>query len=646
MRSTTKFPLPDAAYPLQKPLSKIMPRHGVQETTAADTNQVPPATPSEPPQVMADHTSRSHNAGPHKRAEQATFKAFLNGYMREITSGDAIPIDDVPPTLLEFDLPRSFARLRVTVRYWSRTGPHDFGEVWLCNAKDRRWRPACIGEVIPMLVRDCFARSVTTDDHKMYELQRRILNSYDQITKCCDHVGTACAVPHGFLAAEQALAFGHWLHPTPKSREGMADWQAATYAPEFSGTFQLRFFAAHADITISGSAGPRTAQDLIRDIPGLDQAAFDLHPDEVLIPMHPMQAEALCLQPAVQELLRSGRLRDLGAAGTPFSATSSVRTVYAPDCPWMFKFSLPVKITNSQRVNLHHELEAGVIMARLFEKTGFLDKHPRFSVINDPAFVSITLPDQRESGFEVIIRENPFSGAAQQVVTIAALTADPPGAGKSMLADLIVETAKHHKMSEFDTAIRWFNAYLDCALHPALALYDGFGIALEAHQQNSLLDVHQGFPTRYYFRDNQGYYISEAEIDRLARLEPGLSGLQSICFPEDEIRDRFGYYLIVNQVFSIISRLGRDGFVAEDALLDQLRKALRSAAAIHQGPAGRFATHLLTSPEMASKANLLTRIHDVDELRAEGEKAIYVHLKNPIAHPASNPAEGTCHVFV
>ncbi len=630
MRSLAKFHLPQTAYQLQRLLSQLVPRPDVP----AVTQKLPHTAGTEKPSKTSHKTQ---DVSPHDQAETATLKAFLNGYMREIVGGHVTAHANGRPRVVEFDLPQSLARLKVDIIYWSLTGPHDFGPMFLYNAQDRRWRTAQSGEVIPMLVRDCFARSDTDDGQKQHELLRRILNSYDQIAKCCPRAGTP---PPEFLAAEQSLIFGHWLHPTPKSREGMTDWQAAAYAPELNGTFQLRYFAVDRNIAYSGAVGHRATHDLIKDIPGLDEAGFCIQPHELLLPMHPLQAEALCLQPAVRDLLATGKLRDLGAAGTRFSATSSVRTVYAPDCRWMFKFSLPVKITNSQRINLLHELEAGGVMAQLLAKTGFLDRHPQFGVINDPGFVSVTLPGQRESGFEVIIRENPFSSAAQPVVTIAALTADAPAGDISMLARLVMDVAARQSLSEAEAATRWFDAYLDCALHPALALYDTYGIALEAHQQNSLLDVHQGVPTRYYFRDNQGYYISDKSVDRLAQLEPRVTTLKSICFPEDEITDRFGYYLIVNQVFSIISRLGRDGFLAEHLLLDRLRAALRRAAGTCRGPAARFAHHVLTSPRLASKANLLTRIHDVDELRAEGEKAIYIRLENPILQQETAQVSG------
>ncbi|MEP3346788.1 MAG: IucA/IucC family protein [Litoreibacter sp.] len=557
-------------------------------------------------------------------AARATFKALLNCYMREVSPGVVVPCDHGAPMQIDFELTSSFTRLRVELIYWSLTGPHDFGALQLYDLAGQVWRKATIGELIPMLVTDCFARmSVATDD-KMLELLRRVLNSYDQISKTSNDAANPEA---NFLSAEQGLHFGHWLHPTPKSREGMTDLHQQAYGPEFGARFQLHYFAAHDSIVKTGSADERGLHEILQDIPELDLDV--LHPDETLIPMHPLQADALRLRPLVKGLIKDGLLRDLGTAGDLFTATSSVRTVYARHCPWMLKFSLPVQITNSHRVNLCHELEAGVVMARLLDKLGPLP--PNFQIINDPAYVTLSLPDQRETGFEVILRNNPFmDDDGEGVVNMAALTADPLPGQQSMLARIVMGLSRRQNALPSKTAKHWFTAYLDCALTPALALYDRDGIALEAHQQNSLLDVSAGLPSCHYFRDNQGYYIAESRLDALAALEPSLRDIDALCFPEAEINERFCYYLIVNQIFSVISRLGRDGFADESALVAQLRQCLQDAAAISTGPAVSFIDFLLNTPKLSAKANLLTRVHDVDELQAEDEKAVYVRLPNPL----------------
>ncbi|UZM97786.1 IucA/IucC family protein [Lysinibacillus sp. MHQ-1] len=91
-----------------------------------------------------------------------------------------------------------------------------------------------------------------------------------------------------------------------------------------------------------------------------------------------------------------------GALGAYYTATSSIRTVYNAQEEMMYKFSIPVKITNSLRVNRTHELKAGIAMARLMKKIDFLQKHSSFQMMNDPAYMTIEFPNQTESGFEVI----------------------------------------------------------------------------------------------------------------------------------------------------------------------------------------------------------------------------------------------------
>ncbi len=69
--------------------------------------------------------------------------------------------------------------------------------------------------------------------------------------------------------------------------------------------------------------------------------------------------------------IEEGVLESIGLLGRSYAPTSSIRTVYHPEDDWMYKFSIPVKVTNSLRANRLHELKAGVVMARLVKKISF-----------------------------------------------------------------------------------------------------------------------------------------------------------------------------------------------------------------------------------------------------------------------------------
>jgi siderophore synthetase component len=305
----------------------------------------------------------------------------------------------------------------------------------------------------------------------------------------------------------------------------------------------------------------------------------------------------------------------------------------------MFKLSLPVKVTNSLRINMEHELEAGVVVANLFRLTEFSQRYPKFQTINDPAYISLALPNILESGFEVIIRDNPFkpqekedsANVESSIHSIAAITQSPINPGMpSRLARLIYELADKQQRTPQAISLEWFDHYWSCAIEPAIRLYDQHGIALEAHQQNSLLDVSDGYPSQYYYRDNQGFYLSESHRQSLIKLEPKVQFTEDLFYSDEMICDRFTYYLIVNQLFSIINRFGLDDLVSERTLLKIARDKLRQLQYELTGIGIDLIQSMLNRREIPCKGNLLTRIDDVDELQAELELAVYTQIKNPL----------------
>ena len=573
-------------------------------------------------------------------AETATFQSFANCYLREINSGTTVvhrtgsgPVDGI-----EWSLPRQQVYLRAEIVSASICGPQHFGRLWMRSAPDAAWRQTEPLSALHMLIHEAYrqmddTRLETMRTHEL-ELLARVLDSYQQMTGYVEKAERSPRDDGHFIEVEQSLVYGHWQHPTPKSRQGMTFWQQKRYSPELRGQFRLHYFAADAALVRQASAAKSQPFEIVRSLLGSSARDIDIRAGECLVPMHPLQAEALMLDPDIQALQQAGVLRHLGPAGPEFTATSSVRTVYSRDADWMVKFSLPVRITNSVRVNRRPELEAGVAMAKLMQRIDFPRRSANFRIIQDPAYLTLELPGRDESGFEVIFRENPFGAdRGQGIATVAALTADPLPGGLSRLERVIRKLAARRGDSISGTGILWFERYLACAVAPLIRLYDEHGVALEAHQQNSLLDIASGHPSLCYYRDNQGFYLSERYRSTLARQVPETETIASLYFADAEIRDRFAYYLIVNQVFSVISRMGHDGLCDEGTLLCALRVHLEDCARSMTGAGRDFARHVLDLPTITSKANLTTRIFDVDELQSSGPQSLYRPIPNPLRVP-------------
>lgn len=579
-------------------------------------------------------------------ANNASFQAFMNCYLREIDPGvwhspvdwqlkTGLAFSEQESHVLELQLPHQEVTLALGVRFHSLVGRHRFTQIYQQPQNNFNWQPIDSYSTILLLINNLYGDQSKGVSEQKLELTSRTLESHQIMAHyLTEREDDERLYGDEFIDSEQSILFGHWLHPTPKSRQGMHQWQHLNYSPELGGQFQLHYFAARRDLvqqdSILNFSAEEIVQQLIKDELSESQQQR-LDKDFVIIPQHPMQAQWLLHQGHIKTLIAQGHLIDLGLLGPHFTPTSSVRTLYCAELDYMLKFSIPVKITNSLRVNMRHELDAGMIVAKLLRSCCFSQQHPQFKTIDDPAYLTLDLVDHQESGFEVIIRENPFTGDNKNHVhSIAALVQEPLQAGmSSRLATLIHNLAEQQQKSLKEVSVQWFDAYLQCAIESIIRLYDSYGIALEAHQQNSLLDVRNGYPSTYYYRDNQGFYLSQTMRPKLLQREPLLLKTKELFYSDEMICDRFSYYLLVNQLFSVINRFALDDLIDELTLLKQTHEKLQQLQPQMQGVGKMLIHSILERRDIPCKGNLLTRIDDVDELQAEMEQAVYTQVPNP-----------------
>ncbi|MDN3021290.1 IucA/IucC family protein [Streptomyces sp. S.PB5] len=609
---------------------------------------------------------------PHTAAQSAAVENLLRCWVRE--ADVPTPADDT----LHIPLPASGTALLAPVHYWSPTGCHRFGPPRLAGAPEQS-PPVDAVTLAALFTRESLEESPATPADGT-DLVARVADSVRRIaTFISERRKHPSDEPDLFLAAEQALVLGHPLHPTPKGREGLSEVEARLYSPELRGSFPLHWIAVAPSVLATDSAWTERG----RPIPAaqltarLAESGLGLpFPDgHALLPLHPWQAREVRHHPAAAALFDAGLLRDLGAHGSPWHPTSSVRTVHRSGAPAMLKLSLGLRITNSRRENLRKELHRGVEVHRLL-RSGLAEQwqaaHPGFDIVRDPAWLAVDGPDGSPvPGLDVMIRHNPFR-PTDDVSCIAGLVSPRPcvrestdtctdtrtdtgtdtcidactakgpaaGGGKadrsavmgSRLADVVTRLAGRTGRPLGAVAAEWFLRYLEQVVRPVLWFDAEAGIALEAHQQNTLLLLDgEGWPVGGRYRDNQGYYFRESRRAELDARLPGI-GKHSDTFVSDEVTDeRFAYYLGINNVLGLIGAFGSQGLADERLLLAAFRRFLGGIAS---GPA-RLRTslpaRLLDSPVLRCKANLLTRLHGLDELAGPVDtQSVYVTIANPL----------------
>ncbi|WP_269747083.1 IucA/IucC family protein [Elstera litoralis] len=253
-------------------------------------------------------------------AEQVTFQSFANCYLREIDPGTVMqrPSETGEPlACVEWGLPSQRLLLQAELLSPSRCGPCRFGRIWQRRLAELGWQEVEPFSAVYLLARECYrpaggARDPARRGHEL-ELLLRVLQSYQSVQRYLEAPVDPASDPESFIAAEQSLVFGHWLHPTPKSLQGMTDWQMTHYAPELHGQFRLHLFAVDSAHVAHASAVGASAPTILADVFGEAAARLGLRPGEQIIPMHPLQAEALLLDPAIQALQAAGVFARAGA---------------------------------------------------------------------------------------------------------------------------------------------------------------------------------------------------------------------------------------------------------------------------------------------------------------------------------------------
>lgn len=527
--------------------------------------------------------------------------------------------------VLELELDGS--RLRIPVQYWSPNGLHRLGVPMNGSG------PIGPGDVARLLGK---AAGTTAEDRE--QLVQRAVESAARITahveaRAADPVVTKGAAP--FLIAEQGLLAGHPLHPAPKSREGLSDAEAALYSPELRGSFPLHWFAVAPELAAHDSELGPSAPDL---------AVFlsELTPDgRVLVPAHPWQANDLLRRPDVRELIDDGKLEHLGESGAHWFPTSSLRTVYRPDRPVMLKLSLGLRITDSRRENLRKELLRGVEAHRLLSGelgTRLLTTHPGFRILTDAGYLAV----DGATGLDVSFRHSPFQ-PTDHVFCVAALTdlgreAVATDGHPHELAAHLHSLAAAERRSVRAVALEWFASYLTNLIVPLLWLDAEHGVALEAHQQNTLIQLDgSGYPGAGWYRGNRGFHYRSSRIAQLEAVSgiPQLGMSSETIVADDIVTERLLDCVGINNLMGVVGALGCARIADERDLLG-LAAELLAPLRGH-----RPVDLLLGSETLRCKANLLTRAVGPGELVGDlATQSVYVEIANPFADAEHSPVSG------
>ncbi|MQA84834.1 MAG: IucA/IucC family siderophore biosynthesis protein [Streptosporangiales bacterium] len=435
-------------------------------------------------------------------------------------------------------------------------------------------------------------------------------------------------------AFERVVVDGHPWHPCARMRVGMSVDEVLAYTPEWADEVPL------------GVVAVRPSEDngltalLRRTYPTLDRAPEGY----ALLPVHPWQLRHVVPVRHARDLAE-GRVMVIPGARIPGRPLISVRT-FAPRHDRLaphLKTAMNVQLTSAVRIVSPAAVHNGPRLSRLLDEIADREERfgHRFVVAGELASGHYRPPADEPatsisaaSGLGAILRESPERHVApgELALPLAALGARSPVRDRPLLADALNRIGGPPGTA----ARRFLAAFCDCALPPLLSLLSRWGVALEAHGQNTVVVLRDGLPVRLVYRDLGGVRVNPLRLARQGLAVPELRG--SLCTDsEAELRNKLFGALVPTGLAEVVSALSRVGGVPPSALWRIVAGRVRAAyAPLLDDPAvreraGRDLAALL-GPTVPMKALLRMRLAE-DPLEEQ-----WIEVPNPLAGPARGPA--------
>jgi siderophore synthetase component len=316
-------------------------------------------------------------------------------------------------------------------------------------------------------------------------------------------------------ALEQSVVDGHPLHPCCRTRIGMSTTDVLAYAPEHHPTVQLRI------VEVDPHRWRTTGT-----------------PRPPLLPVHPWQ---------LQRALATGLVRDTGR-DLPARPLMSLRTLAPLDTPEQhIKTAVEVQMTSAVRTlsaaAVHNGPLASDLVATLAART-----HGLRVLRETTAATVLDAHGDPQRALGAVWREAPPAGAS--VLPLALLPHRP---------DLLTPA---------------FFGRLVRLLLPALFDLLRDGVALEAHGQNTLVELRDGRPATIWYRDLGGLHVHPGRLARAGLPMPPLIGALP-THDEDELRTKLFAAALSTVLTELVHALGdRHAGAAWDVVAATVRDAV------------------------------------------------------------------------
>ncbi len=421
-----------------------------------------------------------------------------------------------------------------------------------------------------------------------------------------------------YLRSEQAVVEGHPLHPGAKLRKGMTPETTINYSSEFNNVIGLKFILIHKDIakveTLSKNYN-ETLYDLFEGLYSevLREVGSEHIDTYYVMVIHPWQYNEVLINQYDNEL-KEKRIIPIHYqldyhAGLSFRTLMPKLPITSPH----IKLSTNVHITGEIRTLSEQTTINGPQITKILNDIKHSDTlfHNiagdtideiagiHFFKTEDPHDIQTIRSEQLGSLFRTNIYDIIDNNTTPMIPS--SLVANYVYNYETPINTLIKKYAQTHAFVSYKEAcITWIEQYSQALIDITLPLYIKYGIALEAHLQNTIATFNSdGSLNKLYVRDFEGLRIDEVYLNHM--------GYRTQNFHEKSLILTNQPQTVFNKVFysSIQNHLGElICTLAKSSAIDDLEQSIWSNV----------------SDLLANKLNVIANTMDdskrIDEIRA------------------------------
>ncbi len=417
---------------------------------------------------------------------------------------------------------------------------------------------------------------------------------------------------------------GHPSHPLTKTKLPLTVDEIQKYAPEFMKVIPLKIVLVHQSILKFTSMTDQEDFVLSEIIPDMESQLrqwmqmYQSSLDEYRVMfVHPWQYENVITEEFGQWIAEHLVIP------TPFTvdskATLSFRTMRLLKYPFHIKLPMNVQATSAVRtVSTVTTVDGPKLSYQLQE---MLDIYPTLTIAAEPYGAHLDVEADLARQFAMIVRyaiEDKKQNHTQ--IVTAALTQINPVDGQIVIDSLIEYV--YGEISQ-DTIVQFMTQYMQALIPPLIGYIQKYGIALEAHQQNTVLQIDKDtHALSFIVRDLGG---SRIEPQTLKQTVPELTVSNQSLITEniDEVIAKFQHAVIQNQLGTVIHHFHHRHGINEKVLYNVAGEIIENAITSNLNHAEAL-KRLLVGKKMTVKALLNMRMEQ------KVKQYVQIEIDNPL----------------